>query len=149
MAMQCCSDAECLADADQQVVALPHAHMNTAAAVMQISLTWYMLLVAADGDPAWSKLTDGVKAGEMPFELAHGTGPWQYFKEKPEREHIFSQAMVSSMSQWTCALLLQESTGMTCLTGYSSARCMLILKLLTLATTLRLELVPYRLRKIS
>ncbi|KAK9842173.1 hypothetical protein WJX84_009092 [Apatococcus fuscideae] len=46
-----------------------------------------------DSDLPWMKLAEGVKLGKLPFELAWGKDVWQYLKEHPEREHIFSQAM--------------------------------------------------------
>ena len=56
----------------------------------------WLLLTENDGDLPWLKLAEGVKAGKTPCELAYGKGLWQYFKEHPEREHVFSQAMVSA-----------------------------------------------------
>ncbi|KAK9822555.1 hypothetical protein WJX74_004228 [Apatococcus lobatus] len=56
----------------------------------------YMLMhLAADGDLAWAKLAEGVKTDKLPFELANGMGIWQYFKENPEREQVFSKAMAT------------------------------------------------------
>ena len=56
-----------------------------------------MLAVAADCDPAWVRLADGVKKGQTPIELALGQSAWEYFETDPEKEHVFSQAMVSSL----------------------------------------------------
>lgn len=54
------------------------------------------MLAGGDDDLPWMKLAEGVKSGKTPVELAWGTGIWQNFKDRPERDHIFAQAMVSS-----------------------------------------------------
>lgn len=61
------------------------------------------MLAGGDDDLPWMKLAEGVKVGKTPFELAWGTGIWQYFKDRPDREHIFAQAMVSSPA-WDLAM---------------------------------------------
>lgn len=59
---------------------------------------------ANDFDPAWTQLIDGVKTGQEPFKLHYGTDIWQYYKERPENEKMFSQAMVRSPFTWQHAL---------------------------------------------
>ena len=59
-------------------------------------LAGFCSLAGNDSDLPWLKLAEGIKAGKTPCELAHGKDIWQYFKAHPDREHIFSQAMVSA-----------------------------------------------------
>ncbi|KAK9861340.1 hypothetical protein WJX84_004029 [Apatococcus fuscideae] len=57
------------------------------------SVRHLLMTFANDCDSAWTKLAEGVKTGEEPFQLEHGTDFWKYIKDRPENEKIFSHAM--------------------------------------------------------
>lgn len=60
------------------------------------SLAGYAALV---GRPyqwtAWGRLVDGVRSGDQPFLLEHGTDTWSYQQAHPEETPIFNRAMNS------------------------------------------------------
>lgn len=53
----------------------------------------------------WTRLADGVRTGETPFEIEHGTDVWSYRQAHPEEATIFSAAMNSITGQVTDAVV--------------------------------------------
>jgi hypothetical protein len=47
----------------------------------------------------WARLIDGVRSGDFPFQLEHGTDPWSYRRAHPDEVPIFNRAMNSMSSQ--------------------------------------------------
>ena len=54
---------------------------------------------------AWARLADGVRTGDNPFQLEHGTDIWSYRQAHPEEAAIFSAAMNSITGQVTAAVV--------------------------------------------
>ena len=66
---------------------------------------WAVLIGRPYYREAWSRLTDGVRAGENAFRLAHGVGAWEYRIEHPEEGAIFDAAMASGSRALVDSLL--------------------------------------------
>ena len=43
----------------------------------------------------WGELLHGVRTGQVPFKKAHGMDIWQWLKDRPANEDVFSKAMIS------------------------------------------------------
>jgi hypothetical protein len=44
---------------------------------------------------AWRELLHGVRTGELPFEHVHGMLPFEYLRQHPEEDRMFSESMAS------------------------------------------------------
>jgi hypothetical protein len=56
---------------------------------------------------AWARLLDGIRTGEHPFRLEHGSDPWTYRRDHPGEAAVFSRAM-NSLSTATAAAVVDS-----------------------------------------